>query len=289
MLRQDTQARFGWVLSSEPRRQLKGILLLSVAIILSIPTLFYLYWLVSNALKPTPQINTYPPVLIPRSLTLEHLVDFWKQGNILRLTANSLFISTSTTLIGLFFSLTGAYALVRLNRQTSLGMLILATRMLPGLLALIGWYRLFIIIGLLDTYTAIILTHLIYAVPLMTWILIGYFEDLNPEIGDAALIDGCSRLQVFLRIQVPLVTPGITVASILVFVVAWNDFIRGLIFAGPDKRPLVMAVLKTIQLNQISWGEMMASAFFVLVPIIVVTIVLQKHIVTGLTAGAVKS
>ena len=136
MLRQDTQARFGWVLSSKPRRQLKGILLLSVAIILSIPTFFYLYWLVSNSLKPTPQINTYPPVLIPRSLTLEHLIDFWEQGNILRLTANSLIISTSTTLIGLFFSLTGAYALVRLNRQTSLGMLILSTRMLPGLLAL---------------------------------------------------------------------------------------------------------------------------------------------------------
>ena len=118
--------------------------------------------------------------------------------------------------------------------------------------------------------------------------MIGYFEDTSPDLESAALIDGCSRFQAFLIVCVPIVRPGILVAAILVFVTSWNDFVRPLIFTGPEKRPLVMAVFQAIALQHIDWGLMMTAAFFVLVPVIVVTIILQKHIVAGLSAGAVK-
>ena len=288
MIRQDAHARLGWRLTLQAQRKIKSGLLLILAVAFLMPTVFYIYWLVSNALKPNGQINQYPPVIIPYSLTLEHLVGFYEKSNIPRLALNSLIISGATTLLGLFFSVPAAYGLVKLKRQATWGMAILATRMLPGLLALIGWYRLFAVVDMLDTYSAIILTHLIYAVPLMTWILVGYFEDMDPDLESAALIDGCSRFQAFRLVGVPLVLPGITVAAILVFVASWNDFIRGLLFAGPDKRPLVMAVFKSIQLEYIYWGEMMAAAFFVLVPVLLVTVLLQKYIVAGLTTGAIK-
>ena len=275
-------------LTLRTKRRIRNGLLLLAAIIFLTPTLFYLYWLVSNTFKPTPQIIAYPPVFIPKSLTFDHLNRFFAETDLLRLTWNSVFISGSTTVLGLLFAVPAAHGMVKLNLTTSWGTAILVSRLLPGMLALIGWYKLFTQLNLIDTYSAIVLTHLIYAVPLMTWIMIGYFEDTSPDLESAALIDGCSRLQAFLIVCVPIVRPGILVAAILVFVTSWNDFVRPLIFTGPEKRPLVMAVFQAIALQHIDWGLMMTAAFFVLVPVIVVTIILQKHIVAGLSAGAVK-
>jgi multiple sugar transport system permease protein len=263
-------------------------LLLLAALVLLAPTLFIFYWMFTTALKPIGEIVAYPPSFLPRQLTLAHLQDVLRHQNIPRYALNSLIISGSTTAIGLVFSLPAAYALVRLHRQASWGLAILGTRMLPGLLALIGWYRLFQVLDLLDTYQAIVLTHLIYAVPLMIWILMGYFEDLDPDLESAALVDGCSRFGAFLRVGVPLVGPGVIVATILVFITSWNDFIRGLIFAGPDKRPLTLAVFRAMSLDELRWGEMMAAAVFVLLPVLLITLFLQRYIVAGLASGGVK-
>ena len=133
------------------KRRIKNGLLLLTAVIFLTPTLFYLYWLVTNTFKPTPQIIAYPPVFIPKSLTLEHLNRFFAETDLLRLTWNSVFISGSTTVLGLLFAIPAAHGMVKLNLTKSWGTAILVSRLLPGMLALIGWYKLFTHLHLIDT------------------------------------------------------------------------------------------------------------------------------------------
>jgi len=270
------------------RKQLRPLFLLFLAIIFLLPTFFILYWLVTKAVETTAEINTYPPTLIPQTFTLEHIELVIKKQNIFRYAMNSIIISGSTTLIGIIAGMPAAYGLVHLGKQSSWGLWILITRMLPGLLALIGWYNLFSKLHLLNTYASIVLTHLIYAIPLIIWIMIGYFEEQDPDLEAAALVDGCTKFRAFILVGVPLAGPGMTVSAILVFVYSWNDFIRGLIFAGPDKRPLTMAVYRAMSLESLHWGEMMAAALFVIFPIAIITIFLQKYIIAGLTQGGIK-
>jgi multiple sugar transport system permease protein len=165
---------------------------------------------------------------------------------------------------------------------------VLAARIIPGISYLIPWYILFRNLKMVDTYLALILTHLVVGLPIVIWVMIGFFEDIPPELREAAMIDGCTDYGAFLRVAVPLVKPGVVATGILSFIFSWNNFLFSVILAGRNTRTLPIAVFNMIGYEEINWGPLAAAATLITLPVVILTLIIQRHIVAGLTFGAVK-
>jgi multiple sugar transport system permease protein len=183
--------------------------------------------------------------------------------------------------------LPGAYAIARYKR-TGIALAILTARMAPGIGYLIPWFILFTKAKMIDTYTALILTHLIVALPLVLWVMIGFFEDVPGDLIEASRIDGCTNWSAFLRIAIPLAKPGIVATGILAFIFSWNNFLFSLIIAGYKTRTLPIAVYSFLSYEEINWGGLTAAATVITLPVLLLALFVQKHIVRGLTLGAMK-
>jgi multiple sugar transport system permease protein len=144
-------------------------------------------------------------------------------------------------------------------------------------------------LGMLGTLGPLIITHLVITVPIVVWIMIGYFEGLPVALEESALVDGATIWQAFRYVAVPLARPGIMVATILAFIFSWNNFIFGVVLAGRTTRTLPVAVYNVLTFEQISWGPLAAAALVVTAPVLILTLAMQKEIVAGLTAGGVKA
>ena len=167
-------------------------------------------------------------------------------------------------------------------------MLIMLARMTPALSFLIPLFMLFQWLGLIGTHAALVITHLVITIPIIVWVMMGYFESLPKDLDDAALVDGASLWQAFRYIALPLAKPGIFVGAILSFIFSWNNFIFAVVLAGKDTRTLPVAIYNVLTFEQISWGPLAAAALLVTAPVLIVTILAQKQIVAGLTAGGLK-
>ena len=143
-------------------------------------------------------------------------------------------------------------------------------------------------LGLIGTLTPLVITHLVITVPIVVWVMIGFFEGLPAELEEAALVDGATIWQAFRYVAMPLARPGIMVAMILAFIFSWNNFIFGVVLAGRTTRTLPVAVYNVLTFEQISWGPLAAAALVVTAPVLLLTLLMQKEIVAGLTAGGVK-
>jgi multiple sugar transport system permease protein len=133
-----------------------------------------------------------------------------------------------------------------------------------------------------------VLIHLVITLPITIWVMIGFFETLPQDLEEAATIDGCSPWQAFTHIALPLARPGIVVATILSFIFSWNNFVFGIVLTGRETRTLPVAVYNSMSFEQIAWGPLAASALIVTLPVLILTIALQKEIIQGLTAGGLK-
>lgn len=250
--------------------------------------MFPLYWMTTMALKNPADADAYPPILMPSAPTLDNFKTIFKTMPFGRYTFNSLIVALGTTIISMLFGVSAAYGIVRTGNQKRLGMAILFSRIVPLLICLIPWFKFLASLRLANTYTALIATHLVTSLPLVIWIMIGFFEDLDKEFEEAALADGCSRFGCFWRIAVPLASQGIIVSSLLTFIMSWNDFIRAVIFAGPMTRTLPAAIFNVMTFENMEWGPLAAAGFLVTFPMILVTLALQRYIVAGLTTGGLK-
>ncbi len=260
---------------------------LAAVVLLLVPTLFVFFWMISLALKTEVENLASPPVFVPSSLNLFNFATVLEKSPFARFAINSLVVSTGSTALGLLIGVPAAYGIAKTQRY-GLALLVLIARITPGLSYLIPWFILFRELGLTNTYTALIVTHLFIGLPLIIWVMIGFFEDIHPEMEDAALIDGCSRLQTFWHVAVPLTRPGQVVASILAFIFSWNNFIFAIVLAGPELRTLPLIIFGVLTYEVINWGPVAAAAFMVTAPVLVITLFLQRHIVAGITAGAVR-
>jgi multiple sugar transport system permease protein len=251
-----------------------------------IPFLFPLFWMFLSSLKTQVQNTAFPPVWIFRP-TLNNYREVFVRNPFLTFTWNSLVVAAGSTGLALILGLPGAYAVARFKR-TGIALAILMARMAPGIGYLIPWFILFTKLKLIDTYTALILTHLIVALPLVLWVMIGFFEDVPGELIEAARIDGCSNFSAFLRVALPLVRPGIVATAILSFIFSWNNFLFSLIIAGFKTRTLPIAVYNFLSYEEINWGGLTAAATIITLPVLILSLFIQKHIVRGLTFGALK-
>jgi multiple sugar transport system permease protein len=258
-----------------------------LVIVVMLPTAFVFYWMITLSLKPQVEAAAFPPSFFHFTVTFKGYVEVFAKHPFLLYTWNSLVVAAGTTLLGLIVGLPAAYSIAQWKQQR-LALTILVARIIPGISYLIPWYILFRNLRMVDTYTALILTHLVVGLPITIWVMIGFFEDIPPDLREAALIDGCTDYGAFWRVAIPLVKPGVVATAILAFIFSWNNFLFSVILAGRNTRTLPIAVFNMIGYEEINWGPLAAAATLITLPVIILTLIIQRHIVTGLTFGAVK-
>jgi multiple sugar transport system permease protein len=258
----------------------------SVVVLVSPAVLFFL-WMLSLSLKNELDNTAWPPVFIPSPPTFDNFIDVFAKNDFLTYTINSVIVSFSATGLAILFGVPAGYGIAK-AKATKAAALILIARVTPGLSYLIPLFLLFQWLGLIGTLVPLVITHLVITVPIVVWIMIGFFEGLPGELEEAALVDGATIWQAFLYVAMPLARPGITVATILAFIFSWNNFIFGVVLAGRATRTLPVAVYNVLTFEQISWGPLAAAALIVTAPVLLLTLLMQKEIVAGLTAGGVK-
>jgi len=256
-----------------------------IAITLAI-MLFPFYWMVLTSLRSQVDNVSRIPVWF-FTPTWENYQNVIARNNFLEFTWNSFVIAALSTGFGLVLGLPAAYSIARF-KQEGLALAILIARLTPYITYLVPWYLAFRALGLIDTYLALTLTHLIVGMPLIVWIMISFFENVPRDLEEAAFVDGATRVGAFMRVILPLSTPGIVAASILAFIFSWNQFLFSLVLSGPNTRPVPVAVFNFITYGQIDFGGLGAAAVLITLPVIILTLIIQRWIVTGLTMGAVK-
>ena len=259
---------------------------LSVAVIVS-PAIFVFLWMLSLGLKNEIDNLTYPPIFIPSPPTLDNFVQVFEQNAIGRYFWNSIVVSGGATLIALLVGVPAGYGIARTGAQR-LTVLILIARMTPALSYLIPLFAVFQFLRLNNTLTALVITHLVITVPIIVYIMASHFEALPRELEEAAEIDGAGAWTTFRHVALPLARPGIVVAFILSFIFSWNNFIFGAVLSGRETRTLPVAVYNVLTFEQLAWGPLAAAAIIVTLPVLLLTIVIQKEIVVGLTHGGIK-
>jgi multiple sugar transport system permease protein len=259
---------------------------LTVVVIVS-PAILVFLWMLSLAFKNEVENMAYPPVFIPTAPTLDNFVEVFRKSPFALYALNSVIVSVVSTSVALLVGVPAGYGIAK-ARAHGFAVLMLVSRMTPGLSYLIPLFIMFRFLGLTGTLWPIIITHLVITIPIVVWIMIGFFEDLHPELEEAALCDGANLWQGFLHVALPLARPGIVVAAILSFIFSWNNFIFGVVLAGRETRTLPVAVYNVLTFEQVSWGPLAAAALIVTLPVLILTIFVQREIVTGLAAGGVK-
>jgi len=258
----------------------------AVAVIVS-PAILVFLWMLSLSLKNELENLTYPPVFFPDPPTLANYVHVFSQNSMGLYFRNSLVVSGCATLLALVVGIPAGYGIARLQAHRTL-VLILIARMTPALSFLIPLFTVFQFLGLNNTLTALVITHLVITVPIVVYVMAGYFETLPRELEEAALIDGGSVWSTLRYVALPLARPGIVVATILAFIFSWNNFVFGAVLAGRATRTLPAAVYNVLTFEQLAWGPLAAAAIVVTLPVLLLTIFIQKEIVAGLTHGGVK-
>lgn len=253
-----------------------------------------LYWTFITSIKAPVEVNASPPTLFPQTFTLQNYRDIFLESTyFLPDLKNSVIIATITTLLALLLGSLCAYALARTKFKGKLLVLgiVLSVNMFP-FIAMVGpLFVLFTQPGIYayNTYVALIVPDLVITLPITVWFLNSFFRDLPPDLEEAARVDGCTRLGALWRIILPLTAPGFFAAAILSFIAVWNDFLFGLsLSADENAQPVTVAISRFNGEHVIAYGQLAAAAIVVTIPLVILVLVLQRRIVSGLTAGAVK-
>jgi len=272
--------------NSVARRRLGKIAIYVLMAIVLIIMLFPFYWMILTSLRSQVD-NTSPVPVWFFQPTLENFRNVISENDFIRYTWNSFVIATLSTGLGLVLGLPAAYSIAR-YKQNGLALAILMARLTPYITYLVPWFLAFRSLGLIDTYFALTMTHLIVGMPLIIWIMISFFEDVPVDLEEAAYIDGASKLGTFIKVVLPLSAPGTVAAAILAFIFSWNQFLFSLVLSGPNTRPVPVAVFNFISYGQIDFGGLGAAAVLITLPVVLLTLLIQRWIVSGLTMGAVK-
>ena len=263
-----------------------------VALILaSLVSMFPVLWAITTALKTDGEVNSFPPTLLPGKLNLGNFSAVIFQSDFPKYLLNSVIVTVICILVATLIAAHAAYALTnfRIRYKKQMMFIILMTSMVPPVAMLVPLYMLSVKLGLYDTRFLLILIYTAWRVPVLAWILRGFFEKLPKELMEAGIIDGCSQAMVFYRIILPISKPGIVSAALLSAVYVWNDFLVSSTFTTKNElRMLSIGLYNYISQYGIQWGKLMAAVTISIVPIVILFVLLQRHFVEGMAAGAVK-
>jgi multiple sugar transport system permease protein len=254
----------------------------TVLIIFILPFL----WMVLASFKNQQQILDTSN-LLGFTPNFDNYVNVFTQYAFLDFIWNSFIVAVSSTILGLILGLPAAYAIAK-YKQSGLGLLILIARIVPGISFLIPWFIIFSRLELIDSYIALILSHMLVTMPFIIWVMIPFFEGLPGELEESARIDGCTTTGAFIKVILPISGPGIVTSSILAFIFSWNNFMFSLILAGEQTKTLPIAIFNFLSYSEINWGGLMAASVIITLPVLIIAIFMQRYIIAGLTGGAVK-
>ncbi len=282
-----------WTLGSSLRfrKSVKSFLVYILVILTCVITFFPLYWMVLTAMLYSGSIFRYPPLLFPPRLSLESFVEIMQAYPLARWFGNTIFVAAASTFSALLVSVFGAYSLSRYRFRGRLTAItaILITQMVPPPLFVIPLYVLFRDLVLLDTYTGLIIGHTTFTLPLCIWLLKGFFDSVPFELEEAAMLDGCSRIGALFRIILPLSLPGLAATTVLAMVTSWNEFALAVTLMNTkSKWMLSVGLTSFIGEYQIPWNQVAAGAIVMVLPIVIAFAYLQKYLISGLSAGAIK-
>jgi multiple sugar transport system permease protein len=263
----------------------------ALLVIASIVALGPILWGLATSFKSSAGVVAMPPQWLPAPMTLENYRLVLRNSSLPQCFLNSLLVALCGVGLTLLVGCHAGYAAARFTFPGKNGLLwvILATAMIPGISIMAPLYLVATKVGLHDTYWIQILIYSAWQVPSIVWLIRGFFETVPPDLEEAAMIDGCSRLRAFYQIVLPIAQPGLAAAAILVFVYIWNDFLIGTAFTVSERmRPMQVGLYLFIRDVGVEWGRFMAYTMVGLIPIIVLFVALQRRFIQGLAAGATK-
>ena len=269
----------------------KSVLFYALVVFIVVVSVFPFYYAVLTSLKSGTDL--FRITYWPTSIDFSNYVSVFKQGSFPRNLANSIFVSAVTVIGALFIAVTASFALarVRFRGRGLLLMTILGISMFPQMAVLAGLFEVIRALGIYNTPWALIFSYTIFTLPFTVWVLTTFMRDLPVEIEEAAIVDGASPWVIITRVFMPLMWPALVTTGILAFIGAWNEFLFALTFtSNNDTRtvPVAIALLSGSTQYEIPWGNIMAASVIVTVPLVILVLVFQRKIVSGLTAGGVK-
>ena len=256
--------------------------------IVSITSLFPIYWMYATSFKTRADAFARPPVIIFEP-TLYNYERMFREYPLLRYLENSIIIAAGSAILAVTFGTLAAYSITRFNFKGSkdLALWMLSIRTVPPIVVIIPLFLLFREAGMLDTPASVILAHAVFNIPFAVWLMRGYLKDVPVDFEEAAMMDGCSRFEAFWRIVLPLISAGLAATVIFCVILSWNEFLMALILTETNKT-LPVAAAGFVTDKDILWGDLTATGAIVILPIVVFTLLTQKYIVRGLTWGAIK-
>ena len=262
------------------------ILFLAVCVIFVV---LPLYWVFVTSIKPSDDFLAIPPVWFPDKPTIVHYTAALFAYRGLNGLINSLIVSISATFLSCLFGTLMAYSLARFNTGGQhLSFWVLSQRFLPPIAIVLPIFLNYRVLGLNDTHVGLILAYTVFTLPVSVWMMFAYFRQMPRSLEEAALVDGCTRWTSFWRVAVPLAIPGIVAAAIFTFIACWTEFFFALVLTSRNAYTLPTVFRAFLSFQGAQYGEASALAIVSLVPSIVLGVLVQKHLVRGLTLGAVR-
>ncbi len=275
--------------SRHPAAFRRAVLTIVAAVILFLWA-FPVLWAVVVSLKSESEVLAWPPSLLFEPTLRNYRDAMTGNLSIASSLVTSLILATATTVLTILLAVPAAYSFARLRlpARQGLGFYTLVTQMIPPVGLVIPYYLILNRVGWLDTYQGLIIVYLTFSLPFAIWLMVSYLEDIPREMEEAAFLDKASRLQALWHVILPQVRGGIGVATVFVFLNAWNEFLFAIQIGGKTVRPVTVAMHNFVQIEQTLWAKLAAAALIAMLPVIAIGILAQRQIVKGLTVGAVK-
>lgn len=275
---------------ARPASRVKRVAMVLCGIFFTVWTLGPIYWIFATSLKTDIQVYRVP-TLVPTAVTFANYHSILFESNFLMYIKNSFIVAVSTTLLSMLFGSISAYALARLrfNGRRLLVRWLVVSYLVPGGLLFISLFEILTELHLTDSLQGLIVSYLSFTLPFCTWLMMGYFRAIPPELEEAALVDGCDRLGALFHVILPLTLPALVVVGLFSFTQSWNEFLYALVFISRDSlKTFTVGLIGLIQGDTLPWGPMMAAATLGMIPPIIIYVVSQRWVVSGLAAGSVK-
>jgi multiple sugar transport system permease protein len=277
------------VSGARPSERLGLALSYALLLLMVLVWTFPVVWVALTSIKPRTEMFTIPPTFF-FAPTSEHYRTAVETQGIVGSILNSLVISLASTFLALLVAVPAGYAYARLKfrLREQLAFYTLFSQMAPPIGLVIPYFLVLNRLRLLDTYAGMVTVYLTFTIPFSIWLMITYFQDLPPELEEAAAVDGAGRFAAFSRIVLPHVWGGVAVTAVFAFMDAWNEFLYAVVLTGAQTKTATVAIFSFLAAEESRWGPFTATAVMIMAPVVLIALLAQRHIVKGLTLGAVK-
>jgi multiple sugar transport system permease protein len=278
------------VVEYQTKQRMSNITTYIIIVVIMAISFFPLYWIIVTSLKTKLDFLEFPPKMFFFKPTLSAYRNVFIRDKFYQYLFNSILIVSGSVILSLVISTPAAYSLARFQSKWAdrIAMFVLGLRMFPPVAIILPIYFLFQMLKLLDTHIALILLYTLLNLPLTTWVLRAFIMEIPKEVEESAMLDGHSMLKIIWKVVIPLIKPGVIATAILSFMFSWNEFLFAYILASRSAKTAPVAAVTYVGMRDVRWAETTAASLSIVIPMIIILFIVQKHLVRGLTFGSVK-